>query len=553
MQPYDDVDTLELRDYLVVLRRRKLTVLLTVVAAVALALAVSFVQTPVYAGEAQLLLQTRPFEDPLDPAGRAPRQIDQVRAHETEIGVMESRSIRQAVEEELGHEPEVTIRSDGQTNLVTIIAESTDPAQAAHVANTYADVYIKTRRQQLVSDLETAIDEVQATITEIEQLGALQGNVEAQQAPYVAQLNDLQLAVRLARTGGSEVVSRAEVPTSPVRPDPVRNGAMAVVLGLVLGVGLAFLREYLDETIATKEALQQAAGGRNVLGLIPIVSGWKNPATPQLVSVSDPRSPAVEAYRTLRTSVQFIGLDRPVKIIQFTSASLGEGKTTTLANLAVVLASAGQRVIVVCCDLRRPRLHEFFGLPNDAGFTSVLLGEVPLAAALQGVPGQPGLAVLSAGPRPPNPSELLASPRTKELLALLKAKADVVLIDSPPVLPVTDGIVLSRIVDATVLVATANMTMRKDVHRSVEMLQQVEAPLVGAVLNGADSGSVYGYGSSYQVRPTNEPDERVGAAQIPTAPSNGDKAKSSPDARGRETSYGPSQGDEQWLFGAGDK
>ena len=563
MQPYDDdVDTLELRDYLAVLRRRKVTVVATVVAVVATALTVSFVQTPVYAAEAELLLQPRPSEEIYALEGQTPGRLDPARAVETEIGIMESRSIRQAVEDELGSEPEVTIRSDGQTDLVTITAESTDADRAAHVANTYADVYIETRRQQLVADLETAIDQVQAKIIEIEnaaqeplaeldariaaapegaerraleaeraaraeQLQAVQGNVDAQQAPYVTQLNQLQLAVRLTQTGGAQVMSRAEVPESPVRPDPVRNGAVAVVLGLVLGVGLAFLREYLDETIATKDDLQQAAGGRNVLGLIPAVSGWKNRAKPRVVSLSDPGSPAAEAYRTLRTSVQFIGIDRPVQTIQFTSPSSGEGKTTTLANLAVALASAGRRVVVVCCDLRRPRLHEFFGMRNDIGFTSVLLGDVPLAEALQGVPGQPRLALLASGPQPPNPSELLASPRAEELLDLLKTKVDVVLVDSPPVLPVTDGMVLARMVDATILVATANMTTRKEVHRSVELLHQVDAPLVGAVLNGADPGSMDGYGSrygdGYKYRPTAERGGRGGAAPPPATRPNGTK------------------------------
>ncbi len=557
-QPYDDEHTLELRDYLTVLRRRKLTVLATVVAVVASALAVSFVQTPVYAAETTLLLRTRPSEEIFAPEAQPQARLDQARAVDTEIGVMESRSIRQAVADQLGSEPDVTIRSDGQTDLVTITAESTDPARAAHEANTYADVYIETRRQQLVADLQTAIDQVQAKIIEIEnaaeQAEAREGDVEAQQEPYVAQLNQLQLAVRLTQTGGAQVVSKAEVPESPVRPDPVRNGAVAVVLGLVLGVGLAFLREHLDETITSKEDLQKAAGGRNVLGLIPAVSGWKNRTIPRVVSISDPGSPAAEAYRTLRTSVQFVGLDRPVKVVQFTSPSSGEGKTTTLANLAVVLAGAGQRVIVVCCDLRRPRLHEFFGLPNDPGFTSVLAGKVPLPAALKAVPGQPQLALLASGAQPANPSELLASPRAEEVLGLLKAEADVVLVDSPPVLPVTDGIVLARLVDATVLVANANVTSRKEVHRSVELLEQVDARLVGAVLNGADPASVYGYGSryggSYLPRETAE---GVEGTQLPLARptrSNGRPPGALRGRAGEERIFRPWEAEDPWRSGS---
>lgn len=538
MQPYEDVDTLKLRDYLAVLRRRRVTVATTLAVVVAASLMISFVQTPAFAAETVVLLRPRTSEQIFAPEGQPQARPDQGRAVDTELGVMKSRSVRQAVAEELGREPEVKIRSEGQTDLVTIQAESTDPGQAAHVANTYADVYIETRRQQLLADLQTAIDEVQAKIVEIESaaeepLGdldariaatpagaerqsleakrfeaaeSLQDKIEAQQAPYVTQLNQLQLAAQLTQTGGAQVVSVAEVPRSPVRPVPLRNGAVALVLGMVLGLGLAFLREHLDESIVTKEDLQQAAGGRNVLALIPAVPGWKDSSVPQVVSVSEPGSVAAEAYRTLRTSVQFIGLDRPVKLVQFTSPSAGEGKTTTLANLAVALATAGQRVIVVCCDLRRPRVHEFFGLANTPGLTSVLLGQVPLTDALQSVPAEPGVALLASGPPPPNPSELLASPRTQDLLRLLRSEADIVLVDSPPMLPVTDGMVLAQVVDATILVATANVTTRKEVHRSVELLHQVEAPLVGTVLNGAAPESVYRYGSrhgsSYLTRPS---------------------------------------------------
>jgi capsular exopolysaccharide synthesis family protein len=154
-------------------------------------------------------------------------------------------------------------------------------------------------------------------------------------------------------------------------------------------------------------------------------------------------------------------------------------------------------VIIVCCDLRRPRIHEFFGLDNDTGFTSVLLGKVPVSAALQKVPGQARLFVMASGPLPPNPSELLSSKRTIEVLTSLQAEADIVLIDSPPVLPVTDALVISGRVDATILVCVSGATTRKDAARAVELLDQVDAPLVGTVLNGVSAANTYGYGGQY--------------------------------------------------------
>jgi non-specific protein-tyrosine kinase len=228
------------------------------------------------------------------------------------------------------------------------------------------------------------------------------------------------------------------------------------------------------------------------MGLIPLVHSWRDHRQPVVVSVTDPTSPAAESYRTLRTNIQFAGLDRSMRAIQVTSPSASEGKTTTLANLAVALAGAGLRVTLVCCDLRRPRLHQFFGLNNTVGFTSVLLGEKSISQALQPTAHE-GLTLLASGPPPPNPAELLSSNRTSEVLTALKLQSDMLLLDSPPVLPVTDAAVLSPNVDATLLVATAGKTSRKKFGRAVELLNQVGAPIIGVVLNGVSGEGGYGY------------------------------------------------------------
>ena len=271
----------------------------------------------------------------------------------------------------------------------------------------------------------------------------------------------------------------------------------------MFGLGLAFLAEYLDDSIKTREDLERLASPVPVIGVIPTVAAWKERDEIRLVSITEPNSAAAEAYRTLRTAIQFVALDRPMRVLQVTSSNASEGKTTTMANLGVALAQAGQRVILVCCDLRRPRLHEFFGLPNAVGFTSLLLGNAPLSKALQAVPNVPRLRLLASGPLPPNPSELLSSARTKEVFAALKAEADVVLIDSPPVLPVTDALVLFRQVDATLMVFSAGGTTQKQASTALAMAKQVDAPLVGTVLNGATA--VGGYGAEYSYRYTTAP------------------------------------------------
>jgi capsular exopolysaccharide synthesis family protein len=255
--------------------------------------------------------------------------------------------------------------------------------------------------------------------------------------------------------------------------------------------------------------------------MIPVVGSWKSRSEARVISRVEPSSPAAEAYRSLRTSINFLGVDRSMRIIQVTSSNASEGKTTTIANLAVALARAGERVVIVNCDLRRPRVHEFFGLSDSVGFTNVFLGEMPISTAVQGVPGEPNLRLLASGKLPPNPSELLSSPRTDQIFLALKNQGAIVLVDCPPVLPVTDAAVLSSRVDGTVLVAAAGSTTSKDLARALELLHQVGAPIVGTVLNGVSAESGYGYQYGYYAgapdeKPTNlrrstKPDSRAPA------------------------------------------
>ncbi len=202
-----------------------------------------------------------------------------------------------------------------------------------------------------------------------------------------------------------------------------------------------------------------------------------------LVTLADPRSPASEAYRTLRTNIQFSSLDKPLRTILITGVEPGEGKSTTLANLAVVMAQGGKRVIAVDCDLRRPSLHKLFALPSEPGLTTALLegkGRPLLQETIV-----PGLRLLTSGPLPPNPSELLGSRHFEELLGSLVSDADVVLLDAPPVIAVSDAAVLASKVDGVILVINAGKTKRDLARRAKSLLQNVNAPLLGAVLNNA--------------------------------------------------------------------
>ena len=498
----------ELKDYLNVLRRRKGVVALAVAVVVGVALLASFLQTPVYQGAAEILLQPRASESLFNQ--NSLQLSDPERTLQTEIRVIKSQPVRAAVQQKIGSAPKITAGGVSNTNTILIRANSTDSKQAAAIANAYANAYIDYRRKQVVNDLLAAANEIQKQVTALQRQvdtqppGPSRDALQNQQSAFKERLDQLNVDAAL-RTGGAQLVTPATEPTSPIKPRPMKNAVLGLVAGLMLGVGAAFLFDYLDDSLKSKEDLEAAASLPTV-GMIPSVATWRDRHDTLVITRTDPASPAAEAYRTLRTSIQFMGLDRPMRTIQITSSNASEGKTTTLTNLGVVLARAGQRVILVCCDLRRPRLNTFFGLPNTLGFTSVLLGDAPLSAALQQVPGEQRLLLLSSGPLPPNPSELLSSKRTTELLAALQANCDVVLLDSPPVLPVTDAAVLAGRVDATLLVATARTTTLRELTRAAEILRQVGAPLIGTVLNGITDEQGYGYSYSYEYYRRNEPE-----------------------------------------------
>lgn len=211
-----------------------------------------------------------------------------------------------------------------------------------------------------------------------------------------------------------------------------------------------------------------------------------------LIALRDPSSPAAEAYRTLRTNIQFSSLDKPLHTLLVTSTAPDEGKSTTLANLAVTMAQAEQKVILVDCDLRRPSLHTLFDLPNERGLTSVILeqGEAPLSLQPTGVPG---LSLLASGPLPPRPADLLGSRRMEALIERLRAEADIVLFDTPPVIAVTDAAVLATRLDGVLLVLQAGKTRRDRAREARRLLEKVKANIVGVVLNNARLEAGYGY------------------------------------------------------------
>jgi polysaccharide biosynthesis transport protein len=489
-----------LLDYVRVVWRRKWFVVAGVSVAALGALAASSAQDAIYSAEAQMLVEPR--------SGDAVFQQDQNlavsnldRRIQTEIQVLEGQQVRQRVQHNLGLDelpPDVDGTAVGSTDVVSVNVRSGDPRAAQILADSYIDAYIDTRRELAVADLNRASEQLRSTVSDLQgQIDATdEGSTQrqaliAQQATFKERLDQLQIDAALT-TGGASIVQSAELPTDPVEPKPIAAAMLAAVVGLIIGLAAAFIIDFLDDSIRVADDLAVHSD----LPVLAVVPG-KAPPDHRPIALSEPHEFAVEVYRGLRTSVQFLGLDKPLRVLQVTSALPGEGKTTTATNLAVVLAQAGKQVAVVDADLRKPRIYAVFGLPTKPGLTEALIGSEALDMAISHLGT---VHVVVAGTMAPNPSEMLASGRFATLIQTLASRYDYVIVDSAPVLPVADALALSRVVDGVLLVCQAGRTTRRTLAEAKARLSQVGAPLVGLVLNRATerSSKGYGYGYGYQ-------------------------------------------------------
>ncbi len=308
------------------------------------------------------------------------------------------------------------------------------------------------------------------------------------------------------KTNNVRVLERAIVPSTPVRPRPVQNLLVGLLLGLGTGIALAFAIEALDNTLKTQQDVEQFLG-TPVLGLVPIIGSapggealqaGDNLRERDLGVFLDPKSIAAECCRSIRTNILFMSPDRPLKLMVVTSPSPQEGKTTTAINLGVTMAEAGSRVLIVDTDMRRPRLHRSFGVPNQTGISTVIVGKATLEEAIKRT-DVPNLDVLPCGPVPPNPSELLHTDRFGVVLADLAKRYDRIILDSPPTSAVTDPAVLGNLADGVVLVIKAGETTREAAMHARRQLATAKARLFGVVVNAIDfSNPAYGYEYYYR-------------------------------------------------------
>ena len=280
------------------------------------------------------------------------------------------------------------------------------------------------------------------------------------------------------------ILDRARPSGRPVRPDVGQAILLAIMIGLIGGIALAFGAEYVDTSITTQEQIEEKLGV-TFLGIIPSIAKNPDGTAQDLVVHTNPKSPAAECLRALRTNLLFMSPDKPLRTILVTSSSPQEGKTTTAAALAEVMADSGNRVLLVDSDMRRPRLHRIFNVPNGAGLSSLILGHGTLDEALKSTI-VPNLFVLPCGPVPPNPAELLHTEAFAGLLRQFEKRFDRIIIDSPPVAVVADAVVISTRVAGTLMVLKAGVTSRDVAKRAVRALADVNARVFGAVLNDLD-------------------------------------------------------------------
>lgn len=452
---------MELRDYLHILRKNWIVIGVLALLGAGTAVAYSLAQDPLYESTSRVMFSSQAGETIGEQQqgqsytqarmasyvelATTPRVLDPVIA---ELGLDESAAALAG---------RVAVANSTNTTIISVTATDEDPAQAAEVANAATD---SLTRAVIEAETLPGAEEPPVTITQ---------------------------------------VTQAQPPASPSSPNIPLNLALGTLMGLALGVGVAVLRTVLDTRIRSLRDLEQVTD-QPVIGSIP--SDRQAESRP-IIMKEDPLDPRSEAFRSLRTNLQFIELDGG-KIFTITSSIPREGKSTTAVNLAIALADAGKNTVLIDGDLRKPKVAEYLGIEGGVGLTDVLIGRAEVEDVAQQWGARP-LLVLPAGKIPPNPSELLGSQQMRDLLAKIEEVADVIIIDAPPLLPVTDAAILARQTSGAIVAVSASRTSRGQLGQAFENLHNVGAKVAGVVLTmvptrGADAygyNYTYGYGYGY--------------------------------------------------------
>lgn len=524
---------MELKDYLAPLQRWwQLIVAATLVAAITSFIAVRG-QPATYRSSVTIMIGAA-FSDP-NPNYYQFYSSQQLAATYADIALR--RTVKEGAMQalELSWLPAYTVQPVSNTQLLEIAVVDTDPRRAQAVANELArqlilqsptssaemssrEGFIQERLDTLEAQITETQSEIDARQTELGNLTSARqiSDVQNQIAALQSKLDNLQYnySTLVANTqrgalNSLSVIEAANLPTTPIGPNRPLQVITASALAFLLAVAAAYLLAFMDSTVKSPEDVKRITGS-SILGVIPEING----ATSQekIAAIHDPRSPASEAFRSLRTGVQFTTVDQEENTaIQVTSANPSEGKSLISANLAVVMAQQGLQVLLVDADLRKPKLHRLFGLDNRMGLSDLfrsrrlpeseseldeMLGEVIRPTNVE------GLSILTSGPIPPNPSELLGSNTHRQLVAALKKRYEYLIVDSPPVLVVTDAVVVSTLVNGSIIVFDSKATHRNQLKQAAERLKEVNARILGVVANqvSARSEGFASYGQYAQYR-----------------------------------------------------
>lgn len=453
---------MSLRDYWHIVRKNWVIMVVSTFVALLAGAVVTIVMTPMYSSTTSLFVSTPSGDNTSDLLTGSTFTQQRVKSY---AGIVTTPAVLDPVIERLdlaienaGIKDDLAKRVTAEVPLNTVVINITvsdsNPIQAANIANAIGESLTS-----LVASLET---------------------------PAGMSMSPIKLST----------IQVASVATSPDSPRPLLNLALAFLGGIVVGFGISLLRETLDLRIKSVEDLPNRDGVVNILGGILYD---ENAETNRLVVHTNPKSVRAEAFRQLRTNVQFVEVAQGAKTIILTSSIPSEGKSSTIANLAIAMADTGQKVLLVDCDLRKPKVHKYFGIEGSVGITDYLIDQASLNDVIQPW-GRNGLKILPVGQIPPNPSELLGSDAMKKLIATLEKKFDVILLDTAPILPVADTSILSKITAGVVMVVAVGNTTKPQVQGALTQLETVGGKVLGFVMNKIPTKGVdaYGYHQGYK-------------------------------------------------------
>jgi succinoglycan biosynthesis transport protein ExoP len=499
----------DLRRYFALLWRWGWVIALATLLAAVTAYLISRRMTPIYQASTTLLINEAPANRTTDYSSI----LTSERLAQTYTEMLSKNPVLQAVIDELGLSMQtrdlqkmIDVQMVRDTQLIEVKVDNPDPVLAAKIANVlvarFADQTqtlqasrYSSSKQNLETQLARIDDQIQTTSEQIAALGDASENTAerdrletalAQYRQTYATLLQSYEQVRVAEAGSTSNVVQIEsagVPEAPIRPRKLVNTALAGMVGLMFSVGAVFLIEALDDTIKGPEDITRTMG-LPVLGIITRHETQDG----QLITMAEPRSPVSEAFRAIRTNLQFASVDKPIQKLLVTSPSPADGKTTVAANLGVAMAQGGKKVALIDADMRRPRIHKVMDIPNRMGLSSLFVqSEISLDGSMQKTKSD-GLYIITSGDLPPNPAELLGSDKLAEILNMVAKETDLVILDSPPIVAVTDSAVLAHRVDGVIVVVKPGVTKLAAARQAVDQLQRVGANVLGVVLNDVDFG-----------------------------------------------------------------